>query len=282
MNLKENLFLLTVEEVADILRLQPLTVFRKVYSRQIRPIRLGDKTLRFKKSEPYRYISEIESRKLYAKGMKFKNIGDFEKAIVCLKDATNIYPLNKSAHFQLGEIYYNNIRENPIWYDLAKKRFEKVLEIDFEDRNTHLYLAKMEVTPQILNSHNPYPIEGELLTIKELAHILRVQYLKARDMVISGKIRGVHLGRWKIRKIHVYKYFDHQESEVVYKWAMEEKTAENIDNAIEYFKETTRIYPLHKDAHLQLAEIYLQKAKYDNIYLSWAINRFKKALNIDT
>jgi excisionase family DNA binding protein len=282
-NLKEDLFLLTVEEVADILRLQPLAVFRKIYQKQIRPIRIGTKTIRFKKAEPYRYINEIESKRFYAKGMKFKNIGNFEKAIACLKDATNIYPLNKSAHFQLGQIYYNNIKEDATWYDLAKKRFEKVLQIDFEDRNTHLYLAKMNFTPQRLNSHNPYnsyPMEGELLTIKELADVLRVQYLKAREMVINDEIRGIYIGRWKIKKTDVCEYIDKQESEMLYRWAMEEKKL-NISKAIDYFKEATRIYPLHKNAHLQLAEIYLQKTNSDNIYLTWAYDRFKKALEIN-
>ncbi|MEW6095018.1 MAG: hypothetical protein AB1567_00625 [bacterium] len=282
MNFKEGIFLLTVEEVADILRLQPVAIVKMFYSGQIRSIRIGAKTIRVRKTEPYRYINAKESQRLYTKGMKFKNIGDFKNAIACLKDATSIYTLNKPAHFELGKIYYDNIKKDKIYYDLAKQRFEKGLEIDFEDRNTHLYLSKMKIIPQKLNFHNPYQMEEELLSIKDLADAFRVEYLKAYEMVINDEIRGVYIGRWKIRKTQVYKYLDKQESELFYKLAMNEKEVGRIDDAIEYFKESTRIYPLHKNAHLQLAEIYLQKTKFDKIYKLWALDRFKKAFNVDT
>lgn len=282
MNFKEDLFLLTVEEMADILRLQPLTIVKMLYCGQIRSIKVGPKIIRFRKTEAYRYINEKESQRLYTKGIKFKNIRDLKSAIACLKDATTIYPLNKSAHFELGEIYYNHIKEDKTYYDLAQHRFKKGLEIDFEDRNIHLYLNKMKITPQNLNSHNPYQMEEELLTIKELADIFRVQYLKAYEMVINDEIRGVYIGRWKIRKTQVYKYFDQQESKLFYKLAMNEKELGKIDDAIEYFKEATRIYPLHKDAHLQLANIYLQKIEFDKMYQLWALDRFKKALKVDS
>lgn len=172
--MKEELFLLTVDEVADILRLKPLAVFKMVYAGQIRSIRIGHRTLRFRKTEPYRYINEKESQNFYTKGMKFKNIGDSKNAVMCFKDASSIYPLNRFAQFELGKIYYDNINGNKTYYDLAKRRFEKALEIDFEDKNLHLYLMQMNITPQRLNSHTPYQSDEELLTIKELADVFRV------------------------------------------------------------------------------------------------------------
>ncbi|MEW6619870.1 MAG: excisionase family DNA-binding protein [bacterium] len=281
MKAKEDIFLLTVEEVADILRVQPLAVFKRLYGKELRAIKLGCKTVRFRKSEPYRYINWKESQNFYVKGKKFENIGDVNNTVDCLKNATSIYPLNKSAHLELGKIYYKNIKEDQTYYELAKQRFEKGLKIDFEDRDIHLYLGKMGITPQELNSHNSNSIEEELLTIKELSEIFRVQYLKAYEMVINNEIRGIHIGRWKIRRTEIERYLEQQESELVYKWAIEEKELGNIDNAMEYFKETTRIYPFHRDAHLQLAEIYCEKMKSDKIYLLWALKRLEKAFKID-
>jgi len=282
MNWKEDFFLLTVEEVADILRLQPLSIYKMLYLGQIWSIRIGPKTIRFRKTEPYRYINAKESQRLYANGMKFKNIGDSKNAITCFKDATSIYSLNKMAHFELGKIYYDNIKKDKIYYDLAHQRFNKGLEIDFEDMDIHLYLSKMKITPQNLNSHHPYQMNEELLTIKDLANAFRIQYLKSYEMVINDEIRGVYIGRWKIRKTQVYKYLDQQESEIFYQLGRNEMELGNIDKAIEYFKETTRIYPLHKNAHLQLAQIYLQKIKSDKIYQLWALDRFKKVLLSDS
>ncbi|MFH1564103.1 MAG: tetratricopeptide repeat protein [Nitrospirota bacterium] len=279
--MKEELFLLTVDEVADILRLKPLAIFKMVYAGQIRSIKIGHRTLRFRRNEPYRYINEKESQKFYTKGMKLKNIGDLKNAVICFKDASSIYPLNKLAQFELGKIYYDNINEDETYYNLAKCRFEKALEIDFEDRNLHLYLTQMDIIPQRLNSHNSYQGDEELLTIKELANVFRVQYLKAYEMVVHDEIKGVYIGRWKIRKTEVSKYFDSQESEQLYKWGLNEKELGKTDKAINYFKEVTRIYPLHKNAHLQLAQIYLQMVKDNNIYQLWAIDRFKQLLKLD-
>lgn len=282
MNEKEDFFLLTVEEMAEILRLQPLAIYRMLSAGQIRSIKLGSKTIRFRKNEPYRYINAKESQRLYTNGMKFKNIGDFNNAITCFKDATSIYSLNKMAHFELGKIYYDNIRKDKIYYDLANQRFNKGLEIDFEDTKIHFYLNKMNMTPQNSNSHDPYQMKEELLTIKELRDIFRVQYLKAYEMVINDEIRGVYIGRWKIRKTQLYKYLDQQESEIFYKLGLNELELGKTDRAIDYFKETTQIYPYHKNAHLQLAQIYLQKIKSDKIYQLWALDRFKKALKSDS
>ncbi|MDI6736509.1 MAG: excisionase family DNA-binding protein [bacterium] len=279
--MKEGLFLLTVDEVADILRVKQLAIFKMVYAGQIRSIRIGHRTLRFRKTEPYRYINEKESQKFYAKGMKFKNIGDLKNAVICFKDAGSIYPLNRFAQFELGKIYYDNINEDETYYDLAKRRFEKALELDFEDRNLHSYFAQMDIIPQRLNSYNPYQGDEELLTIKELARVIRVQYLKAYEMVVNDEIKGVYIGRWKIRRTEVFKYFDSQESEQLYKWGMLEKETGRIDNAINYFKEVTRIYPLHKDAHWQLAQIYLEIGKNDKLYQLWAMDRLKQALKFD-
>lgn len=281
MNGKEDFFLLTVEEVADIFRLQPLAIYKMLYSGQLRSIRIGPKAIRFRKNEPYRYINAKESQRLYTNGMKFKNIGDFKNAITCFKDATSIYSLNKLAHFELGKIYYENIREDKIYNDLAYQRFKKGLEIDFEDRDIHFYLDKMKIAPPTVNNVPPYQMKEELLTLKDLGNAFRVQYLKVYEMVINDEIRGVYIGRWKIRKTQVYKYLDQQESETFYKLGMNELELGKIDKAIEYFKETTHIYPLHKNAHLQLAQIYLQKIKSDKIYQIWALDRFKKALKSD-
>lgn len=280
-SLKEELFLLTVDEVADILRLKQLAIFKMVYGGQIRSIKIGHRTLRFRKTEPYRYINEKESQKFYTKGMKFKNIGDLKNAVICFKDASSIYPLNRFAQFELGKIYHENINADETYYDLAKRRFEKALEIDFEDRNLHSYLTQMDIIPQRLNSHNPYMSDEELLTIKEFANVFRVQYLKAYEMIVHEEIKGVYIGRWKIRKTEVSKYLDFQESEQLYKCGLTEKELGRIDNAINYFKEVTRIYPLHKNAHLQLAQIYLEMGKNDKLYQLWAMDRFKQVLKFD-
>lgn len=282
MSVKKEFFLLTVDEIADILRLQSIVIFKMVSAGQLRSIQIGPKTIRFRKNEPYRYINARESHRLYTKAMKFKDIGDLKSAITCLKDAISIYPSNKFAHFELGKIYYNRINEDNTYYDLANQRFQKSLEIDFEDRNTHLYLSKMKIIPQNSSNYNPpYPMEEELLMIRDLANIFRVPYLKVYEMVIKDEIRGVYIGRWKIRKSELYRYLDQQESEVFYKLAMQEKDLGEIDRAIEYFKEATQIYPLHKNAHLQLAKFYLQKIKVDDIYQLWALDRLKKAIDID-
>lgn len=100
-------------------------------------------------------------------------------------------------------------------------------------------------------------------------------------MVIHDEIKGVYIGRWKIRKTEVSKYFDSQESEQLYKWGMNEKELGRTDKAIDYFKEVTRIYPLHKNAQLQLAQIYLEMGKNDTIYQLWAVDRFKQILKFD-
>jgi len=133
---------LTLYEVAEILGVKPLTIYRMIYRGEIRATKMG-RDWRFGKGEPERYLKEQESNSLFSIGMKYKSLKCLDKAIDCFKEATRIYPQNKKAHLELGKIYFENGRDDILFYKWAKERFEKVLELDSETVEVFPYLQQI-------------------------------------------------------------------------------------------------------------------------------------------
>lgn len=53
--------LLTVDEVAQLLRLAPGTIYHLVFARRLPCVRLSARCLRFRESEIWRYIERLSS-----------------------------------------------------------------------------------------------------------------------------------------------------------------------------------------------------------------------------
>jgi len=136
---------LTLSEVAEILGVKPLTVYRMIHRDEIRATKMG-RDWRFEKGEPERYLKEQESNRLFSVGMKYKSLKNFDKAIDCFKEATRIYPQNKKAHLEIGKIYFEKRKNDTLFLKWAKERFEKVLEPDSENREVFSYLQEINST----------------------------------------------------------------------------------------------------------------------------------------
>ncbi len=134
--------LLTLYEVAKILRVKPLTIHRMLHRDELKGTKIG-RDWRFKKTEPERYLKEQESKGHFVIGMKFKTVNSLNKAIDCFKEATKVYPQNKKAHLELGKIYFDKSREDKIFSTWAKQRLAKVLEIDPENAEAFVLLQKI-------------------------------------------------------------------------------------------------------------------------------------------
>lgn len=152
---------LTLYEVAKILGVKPLTIHRTIHRGEIKATKVG-RDWRFEKGEPERYLKEQESNSFFSLGMKHKSVKNLDKAIEYFKEATKIYPQNPKAHLELGKIYFDNGKDDKIFYKWAKERFEKVLEFDAENIEAFSLLQK-------INSILPQESEGFEEKINQLA-----------------------------------------------------------------------------------------------------------------
>lgn len=121
--------LLTIEEVAEILRLKLLTVYRWVESGKIRGIKIG-KGWRFKKGEIERFLKDQESQGYHEVAEKLYQQGKTNEAIIALKKSINIYPEKTDSYVLLSEIYFEKARDDKEYIPLIEKILKQLLDID--------------------------------------------------------------------------------------------------------------------------------------------------------
>lgn len=136
---------LTVEEVASILRVKDLAIYRWLEEGNLRGIKISPKIWRIKKSEFENFLNRQESRWCYEYGMKLISIGgpeNIKKGINELERSVALYPENKESvlslsielgtqkmlqdeqTFFLGELKYTFIKEMNILAHSAKQLFD--------------------------------------------------------------------------------------------------------------------------------------------------------------
>ncbi|MEW6097433.1 MAG: HD domain-containing phosphohydrolase [bacterium] len=126
-------------------------------------------------------------------------------------------------------------------------------------------------------------MENEFLSLHEVANILGVKPLTIHRMIHRGEIRATKMGRdWRFEKNEPERYLKEQESNSLLFLGMKHKSTKSLDKAIDCFKESTRIYPQNKKAHLELAKIYFENRKKDEMFYKWANARLEKVLELDT
>ncbi|MDI6781432.1 MAG: response regulator [bacterium] len=121
--------LLTIEEVAEILRLKLLTVYRWVESGKIRGIKIG-KGWRFKKGEIERFLKDQESQGYHEAAVKLYQHGKVNEAIIALKESINIYSEKADSYALLSEIYLEKAKKDKEYISLTEKTLNKLLSID--------------------------------------------------------------------------------------------------------------------------------------------------------
>ncbi|MFH1564102.1 MAG: HD domain-containing phosphohydrolase [Nitrospirota bacterium] len=125
-------------------------------------------------------------------------------------------------------------------------------------------------------------IENGLLTLYEVAKILRVKPLTIHRMLHRDELKGTKIGRdWRFEKSEPERYLKEQESKGHFVIGMKFKAVNNLNKAIDCFKEATKAYPQNKKAHLELGKIYFDKREEDKIFYTWAKQRLEKVLNLD-
>jgi diguanylate cyclase (GGDEF)-like protein/excisionase family DNA binding protein len=121
--------LLTIEEVAEILRLKLLTVYRWVESGKIRGIKIG-KGWRFKKGEIERFLKDQESQGYHETASRLYQQGKVNEAIIALKKSINIYPEKADSYVLLSKIYLEKAKDNKEYIPLTEKILKQLLDID--------------------------------------------------------------------------------------------------------------------------------------------------------
>ncbi|MEK7274607.1 MAG: HD domain-containing phosphohydrolase [Candidatus Desantisbacteria bacterium] len=121
--------LLTIEEVAEILRLKLLTVYRWVESGKIRGIKIG-KGWRFKKSEIDRFLKDQESQGYHDTAVKLYQQGKINEAVIALKESINIYSQKADSYTLLSEIYLEKSKKDKEYIPLIEKILKQLLDLD--------------------------------------------------------------------------------------------------------------------------------------------------------
>lgn len=80
----------------------------------------------------------FNSRYCYELAMKFKTIGQVDKTVEYLTEATQIYPYHSQAHFELAKIYLERKE-----FDLARDRLDRVLLIDPQNAEAKLVYSSI-------------------------------------------------------------------------------------------------------------------------------------------
>ena len=137
--------LLTIEEVAEILRLKLLTVYRWVESGKIRGIKIG-KGWRFKKSEIERFLKDQESQGYHDSAARLYQQGKINEAILDLKKSIKIYPEKKESHILLSEIYIEKTKDDKEYIPLVEKTLKQLLDIDPDNLEV---LSKLKILPSL-------------------------------------------------------------------------------------------------------------------------------------
>jgi len=148
--------LLTIEEIATILRLKLLTVYRWVESGKIRGIKIG-KGWRFKKGEIERFLNDQESQAHHDCAVKFYQQGKANEAILSLKESISIYPEKKESCLLLSEIYFEKAKDNKEYIPLAEKSLRQILDFDpdnLEITSKLKILFSLHEMPVIENHNN--------------------------------------------------------------------------------------------------------------------------------
>ncbi|MDI6736510.1 MAG: response regulator [bacterium] len=126
-------------------------------------------------------------------------------------------------------------------------------------------------------------MENGLLNLYEVAKILRVKPLTIHRMIHRDEVKGTKIGRdWRFEKTEPERYIKEQESKGHFTIGMKFKTVNNLNKAIDCFKEATKVYPQNKKAHLELGKIYFDKSQEDKIFSTWAKQRLEKVLELDS
>ncbi len=126
-------------------------------------------------------------------------------------------------------------------------------------------------------------MQDEILTLSKVAKILCVKPLTIHRMIYRGELKATKMGRdWRFEKGEIERYLKEQESNSFFFIGMKHKSLKCLDKAIDCFKETTKIYPQNKKAHIELSKIYFDMGKDNKIFYQWANERLEKVLEVDT
>lgn len=143
---------LTPDEVAKILRVRDLAIYRWLENGKLRGIKISPKVWLIKRTVLDEFLNSYESEWCYDYGMKLIGIGGSEnikKGIKELERAIEIYPKNKEAYLALSHIYLTQADDDKRELPKAIERLKELLELHPEEIEVHPLLEKINKMMQI-------------------------------------------------------------------------------------------------------------------------------------
>ncbi|NOZ07351.1 MAG: tetratricopeptide repeat protein [FCB group bacterium] len=152
----------------------------------------------------YRQALELEPEHkdaLYYSGNVLFELGEFDKAARAWRKLTQVNPLSKRAHVQLGTLYSCGVPDAPLELEKAEAEFKKSLEINKEESGTLLKLGGVYILMGKLDTAKKYLETALKINFKsvEAAYLLGYVNWRTADFLSAQKYfaDAVRLGREK-------------------------------------------------------------------------------------
>ncbi len=209
--------------------------------------------------------NEIDIDEMIFEASNMVESGKINEAILKLKEVLNLEPKNNGARYMFAMLLLNYEED----YEKAEKQLKKVVEIDSQNYEAFLHLAK------IAEFNNDFPLAKK--------YYEKVISIKPSTFGVYYKLGLITSGFFSDKKKLAYKYFnkavkqDKNNEDAHYRLGLLlNETFHKPKKALKHFKKVLKINPDHQFANYDLALLYNelgdQKKAAQFYKKAWKIN----------